>query len=154
MVTLWVNGIVEEPKPEEKKDAKKAGEDQQAPPAKKDEPKDKAAKTDEKPQGAKKEEKKRRKPAKPKLKEPTAKLIFGKRDKDLLYVRREMGGTKADFAVPESLLPQADPRPARLSRPDAAVVHAGPGDEVDLHPRRRDLGGRKGNEGQGRRRPG
>src|SRR5207249_2389951 len=42
----------------------------------------------------------------PKLKEPTAKLVFGKRDKDVLYVRREQGGTKADFAVPESLLPK------------------------------------------------
>jgi uncharacterized ParB-like nuclease family protein len=103
VVTLWVNGIVEEPKPEEKKDAKKAGEEQQKPPEKKDEPKDKAAKKDEKP-AEKKDEKKE--PARPKMKEPTAKLIFGKRDKDLLYVRREMGGTKADFAVPESLLPK------------------------------------------------
>src|SRR5439155_23847532 len=50
----------------------------------------------------KKEEPK--KPAKPKMKEPTVKLTFGKRDKDLLYVRRTAGTTKTDLAVPESLL--------------------------------------------------
>jgi hypothetical protein len=129
VVTLWMNGIIEEqPKKEtaaaaaETKAKPKAagGEEQQPPAPKKDEPKDKdkAAKpadqavpkpadTKEQKPAEKKEEKKE--PAKPKLKEPTVKLIFGKRDKDVLYVRREMGGTKADFAVPESLL-------ARLSR--------------------------------------
>jgi hypothetical protein len=105
VVTLWVNGIVEEPKPEEKKDAKQGGEAQQAPPAKKDTVSDSSQKHSQPPESkdAKKEEKKE--PAKPKLKEPTAKLTFGKRDKDLLYVRREINGAKADFAVPESLLP-------------------------------------------------
>ena len=61
VVTLWDKGIIEEPKSEEKKDAKKAGEEQQKPPEKKDEPKDKTAKKDEKPAEktpAKKEEKK------------------------------------------------------------------------------------------------
>jgi hypothetical protein len=38
------------------------------------------------------------------MKEPTVKLIFGKRDKDLLYVRRVVGSAKTDLAVPESLL--------------------------------------------------
>jgi hypothetical protein len=103
VVTLWDNGIIEEAKPTDKKDEKKAGEEQQKPPEKKDEPKDKAAKKDDKP-AEKKDEKKE--PARPKMKDPTAKLVFGKRDKDLLFVRREMGGAKADFAVPESLLPK------------------------------------------------
>ncbi|HEX4590651.1 MAG TPA: DUF4340 domain-containing protein, partial [Gemmataceae bacterium] len=110
VVTVWVNGI-EQPKPEEKKDTK-GGEAQQAPPPKSAEPNDKAAEPPEPKDKAakppeKKDEKKEEKkePAKPKLKQPTATLTFGKRDKDLLYVRREMGGTKADFAVPEALLP-------------------------------------------------
>jgi hypothetical protein len=109
VVTLWVNGIAEEPKKEEKKDEKKSGEEQQPPPAKKDDAKDKAPKPEEKKDAkpdTKKDEKKEepKPPAKPKLKDATVKLIFGKRDKDLLYVRREQGGTKADFAVPESLM--------------------------------------------------
>ncbi len=105
VVTLWVNGIVEEPKPEEKKD-KKPGEEQQKPPEKKDEPKDKAAKKDLGALTQPRSPQEKKEPARPKLKEPAVKLIFGKRDKDLLYVRREMGGTKGDFAVPESLLPK------------------------------------------------
>jgi hypothetical protein len=97
VVTVWIDGI-DEPKPE-KKDDKTLGEEQQAPPAKKEEPKDKAAPAKEEKKDEKKE------PAKLKMKAPTATLTFGKRDKDLLYVRREMSGTKSDFAVPESLLP-------------------------------------------------
>src|SRR5262249_48880840 len=63
-------------------------------------------KKDAKPELLKAEKKEDKKlPVPPKLKEPTAKLVFGKRDKDLLYVRREMGSVKSDFAVPESLLP-------------------------------------------------
>ena len=114
-MTVWINGIVEEPKPADKKDEnkpekkadKKGGEAQQKPPEKKDAAKDTAAKADQKPP-AKKDEKKEEKKAaaKPTLKAPTIKLFFGKRDKDLLYVRREMDGKKADFAVPESLLPK------------------------------------------------
>jgi hypothetical protein len=110
VVTLWVSGIVEEPKKDEKKGEKASSEEeQQAPPAKDKagEPKDKTAKPPEKPAEKKYEKKEEKKePAKPKLKDPTAKLTFGKRDKDLLYVRREMGGAKADYAVPESLLPK------------------------------------------------
>jgi hypothetical protein len=103
VVTVWDKGIVEEAKPEEKKDDKKGGEQQQKPPEKKDD----VPKKDEKP-AEKKDEKKEesKKPTAPKLKDPAAKLIFGKRDKDLLYVRREIGTAKADFAVPESLLPK------------------------------------------------
>jgi hypothetical protein len=120
VVTLWVNGIVEEPKKDEKKEENKGGEEQQVPPAKagdkaanppekKDEPKDKSTKPAEKKDDAAKPAERKEEPkgpAKPKLKDATAKLIFGKRDKDLLYVRREQGGTKADFAVAESLLPK------------------------------------------------
>jgi hypothetical protein len=117
VVTLWVNGIVPEPKPEDEKEAAKKGGEEQQPPPDKASPKDKSPLVEKKDlkveptkdmkSEPKKDEKKEKKkePAPPKLKEPTAKLIFGKRDKDLLYVRREMGGTKADFAVPESLLP-------------------------------------------------
>lgn len=75
-LTLWLGGILPDEKKEEKKDEKaKAGE--KAAPAP---------------------------PAKPKLSEPTARLLIGKRDKDLLYVRRltkdKVGKeTKADFAI-------------------------------------------------------
>jgi hypothetical protein len=98
VVTVWIDGI-DEPKPEKKVDSK-IGEEQQAPPAKKDEPKDKAAPPVKE---EKKEEKKE--PPKLKMKPPTATLTFGRRQADVVYVRREMGGTKADFAVPESVLP-------------------------------------------------
>ena len=103
------------------------------PPAKKDEPKDKAAsrrtrktaKPAERPKEPKKDEKKEepKEPAKPKLKEPAAKLIFGKRDKDLLYVRREHGRDEGRLRGARIAAGQAHPRPARLPRPDAAVVH-------------------------------
>jgi hypothetical protein len=93
-VTLWVNGIVpEEKKPEEKKDEGKDKAKDAKPEEKKDGDRGKDA---AKPQAAKE-------PAKPKMKEPTVKLVFGKRDKDLLYVRRLSGGTKADLAVPAIL---------------------------------------------------
>ncbi len=98
-MTVWVGGILpEEKKPEEKKPEEKKAEE------KKD-----AGKAEGKAEGKaaeKKDEKKEEPKAapKPKMKEPTVKLIFGKRDKDLLYVRRIAGNTKADLAVPESLL--------------------------------------------------
>ena len=38
------------------------------------------------------------------MKDPTAKLIFGKTDKDLLYVRRVVNGVSTDLAVAESML--------------------------------------------------
>jgi hypothetical protein len=135
VVTVWVNGIVSESKPgAQKETAKKGGEEQQAPPdkaAQKDKaPAPAADKKDAKPeppkadkQEDKKDEKKEQAP--PKLKDPTVKLIFGKRDKDLLYVRREIGGAKADFAVPESLLPLLTR--ARLDYLDQTIPSFTPG---------------------------
>jgi Domain of unknown function (DUF4340) len=112
-VTVWVGGIVPEEKKDEKKDDKKdaakdnakdeAKDKDKAKDAAKDKDKAKAESKDAKPD-EKKEEKKEPTVAKPKMKEPTVKLLFGKRDKDLLYVRRITGGTKTDLAVPESLL--------------------------------------------------
>jgi hypothetical protein len=85
-ITIWVGGVQPEEKKEEKKDeAKDKGKD-----AGKEAPKPEA-----KPAAT---------PSKPKMKEPTARLILGKRDKDLLYVRRIVGTTKTDVAVPETLL--------------------------------------------------
>lgn len=104
-VTIWVGGIVPEEKKEEKKDeAKDKAKDEPKDKAKdtakdKDNSKD-AAKADTKP-----EEKKEPTIKKPNMQaEPTVKLLFGKRDKDLLYVRRIAGKTTADLAVPDSLL--------------------------------------------------
>lgn len=83
IVTIWVNGIIEEPKKDDSKGK------------------------DGKPEDKKDDKKDEKKPmTRPKLKDFTAKLIFGKRDKDLLYVRREMGGVKTDLAVSESLWPK------------------------------------------------
>ncbi|MBX7105551.1 MAG: DUF4340 domain-containing protein [Gemmataceae bacterium] len=85
-LTLYVAGIVPEEKKEEKKE-----------PAK-DKEKDKA----------KAEEPKKDAPTKPKMKEPAARLIVGRRDKDLLYVRRivrdkDGKDVATDFAVSETL---------------------------------------------------
>jgi hypothetical protein len=38
------------------------------------------------------------------MKEPSAKLIFGKTDKDLLFVRRVVNGVSTDLAIAESML--------------------------------------------------
>jgi Domain of unknown function (DUF4340) len=113
-LSLYVGGIIPEEKKEEKKDeakdkdAKKDESKDKA--AKEDEAKDKEGKKDELKDKAKTEEPKKEPaaPAKPKMKEPTARLIFGKRDKDLLFVRRivkDKDGkeTKSDFAVSETL---------------------------------------------------
>ncbi|HTK77574.1 MAG TPA: DUF4340 domain-containing protein [Gemmataceae bacterium] len=102
-VSIWVNGIVPEEKKEEKKDEKKDEAKDKA----KDESKDKAKDKDKdkSKDAANPEEKKEPTIKKPKMQaEPTVKLLFGKRDKDLLYVRRIAGTTKADMAVPDSLL--------------------------------------------------
>lgn len=110
-LSLYVGGIIPEEKEEKKaeskdKDAKK--EESKDKDAKKDETKD--TKKDEPKDKAKAEEPKKEPAAatKPKMKEPTARLIFGKRDKDLLFVRRiikDKDGkeTKDDFAVSETL---------------------------------------------------
>ncbi len=101
VVTAWIGGIVpEEKKPEEKKDDKKPEEKAKTEGKAKADDKGKAAepKKDEKKPEEKKE------PAKPKMKEPTVKLVFGKRDKDLLYVQRQAGSTKTNLAVDPSML--------------------------------------------------
>jgi len=97
-LTLYVGGVIADEKKEEKKEpAKDEKKD-----ANKAETKDKPAEPKaEKPAG----------PARPKMKEPAARLLFGRRDKDLLYVRRiakDKDGkeTKADFAVSESIWPK------------------------------------------------
>jgi hypothetical protein len=84
VVSLWVDGLKKE---EEKKDEKKD--------AKPDEKKDKPE--------AKKD-------AEPELKDPkpTVKLTFGKKDNNLVYVRRESGSDKAVVAVPATLLGKVD----------------------------------------------
>src|SRR6202035_5787143 len=48
--------------------------------------------------------------AEPKLKDtkPTVKLTFGKKDNNVVYVRREVGSDKALVAVPATLLAKAD----------------------------------------------
>lgn len=71
----------------------------------------KEEKKDEKP-GEKKEEKKPVE-AEPKLKDPkpTVKLTFGRKDGNLVYVRRETASGKAVLAVPDSLLAKVDQGP-------------------------------------------
>jgi hypothetical protein len=94
VVSLWVEGIKKEDKKEEKKD-------KQADDPKKEEDKDKAEK--EKKDAAK-EEKKDADP-RPKLEEkPTVQLEFGKKDKDVVYVKRKAGGQEVRLAVAETLL--------------------------------------------------
>lgn len=105
-LTLYVGGVIPDDKKEEKKDDAKD--------KKKDEPKDKA-KDDTKEKGkdeAKDKAAEPAKPSKPKMKEPSARLIVGKRDKDLLYLRRivkDKDGkeSKTDFAVSETLWAKA-----------------------------------------------
>lgn len=93
-LSLYVGGIIPEEKKEEKKDEAKDKDKS------KEESKDKAKAEEPKKEPAP--------PAKPKMKEPTTRLIIGKRDKDLLFVRRitkDKDGkeTKNDFAVSETL---------------------------------------------------
>jgi hypothetical protein len=98
VVSLWSDGLkkeekpAEEPKKDEAKDAAKTDE------AKKDGDKKEPAKDDKKPvsqQPAVKDPK------------PTIKLTFGKRDKDLVYVKREAGADVARLAVPATVLDRA-----------------------------------------------
>jgi hypothetical protein len=95
VLSLWVDGIKkDEKKEEEKKDD-----------AAKDEKKDAKAET-------KKDEKKEEKKdpnAEPKLKEdkPTVRFYFGRKDKDLVYVKREAGGETQRVAVPAGLFDKA-----------------------------------------------
>lgn len=103
-LSIYVGGIL----PEEKKDDKKAEAKDKG--EKKSNGKDAEPTSDAAKDKAKTDEPKKEPagPAKPKMKEPTVRLIFGKRDKDLLFVRRitkDKDGkeTKSDFAVSESL---------------------------------------------------
>jgi hypothetical protein len=86
VVSLWTDGLAKE---DQKKDETKD--------AKLDEKKDKA-------------EPKKDANAEPKLKDakPTVKLTFGKKDNNVLYVRREAGSDKSLLAVPATLLAKAD----------------------------------------------
>jgi hypothetical protein len=75
-------------------------------------------KEDAKKEEAKKEEKKDPS-AEPSLKDdkPAVKLLFGKRDKDLVYIRREVGNEVTRLAVPATLLDKAaESKLAYLSR--------------------------------------
>lgn len=84
VLSIWTDGI----KKEEKKD-------ETAKDAKKDDKKEDAKKDEKKDQGVElslKDEK------------PTVKLVFGKKDKDVVYVRREAGSEVSRLAVPTTLL--------------------------------------------------
>jgi Domain of unknown function (DUF4340) len=98
VISLWTDGVKKEDKPAD--DAKKEDEKD---PAKKDE-----AKKDGEKKDANKDAKQ---PAsqQPALKDPkpTIKLTFGKRDKDLVYVKREMGSDVARLEIPGSVLDRA-----------------------------------------------
>src|SRR5262249_17735604 len=95
VVSFWVEGQKQEEKkePEKKEGDKKEDEKKEAKPAEKD------AKKDEKSD----EKKEPTKPTGP----PTVKLAFGKKDRDLVYVLREMGKDRVRAAVPEALLAKA-----------------------------------------------
>jgi hypothetical protein len=103
-ISLWVDGIKKEEKKDEKlKDEKnEVKQDGKAKDEKKDE------KKDAKPEEAKKEEKKDLSDE-PTLKEekPTVKLAFGKREKDVVYVRREVASETTRLTVPATLLDKA-----------------------------------------------
>ncbi len=109
VVSLWVDGI--------KKDEKKEGPANEE---KKEEKKDE--KKDAKLDAAKKDEKKEEKKdasAEPALKDakPTVKLAFGRRERDLVYVRREAGTEVVRAAIPANLLDKvSEGRLAYLSR--------------------------------------
>lgn len=95
VVKIWVDGIKKE---EKKEDAK--------PDEKKDE-KDKDKKKDDRKKDDKKEDKKDPN-AEPKLKDekPTVTLTFGKEEKGVVYVKREMGKDVVKMGVPTSLFDQ------------------------------------------------
>jgi Domain of unknown function (DUF4340) len=98
VISLWTDGVKKEETPgedakkEDEKDGSKKGE------AKKDGDKKDAAKDDKKPASQM-----------PQLKDPkpTVKLTFGKRDKDLVFVKREIGSEVARMAVPGTVLDRA-----------------------------------------------
>src|SRR5262249_30033617 len=111
-ISIWVDGIKKEEKKTEKKDDKTTEEKKES----KDEKNDDKVKDDKKEgkpidekKDAKADEKKEEKKepvAEPTLKEekPTIKLVFGKKEKDLVFVRREVGSETTRAAVPSTLL--------------------------------------------------
>src|SRR5262249_11314313 len=105
-ISIWVEGIKKEEKKEEKKDEKVA--------EKKDDKKDTTTedKKDQK-KDEKAEAKKEPETTEPKLKsdQPTVKLVFGKRDNGVVYVRLETGSDKTRLAVPDTLLTRASEGP-------------------------------------------
>ncbi|HXG10436.1 MAG TPA: DUF4340 domain-containing protein [Gemmataceae bacterium] len=97
VVSFWVESQKKEP---EKKEADKKSDEKKEADKKEPEKKDaKDAKAADK--DVTKEEKKA--PAKPEG-PPTVRLVFGKKDKDIVYVLREMGKDKLRAAVAEALL--------------------------------------------------
>lgn len=88
VVTLWTDSIKKPKKDEDKKDEAKdeAGKDEKKDESKKEEPKDPNA--DPLPKDAK----------------PAVTLFFGKKDKDVVYVRRQAEGETMRLAVPASIL--------------------------------------------------
>jgi hypothetical protein len=105
VVSLWVEGLKKEEKKENDKD-KDEKKDEKAKDEKKEPSKESKAK-DEKKDGQKEQAKKEeKKDLEPSLKDekPTVKLSFGKKDKDVVYVRREVGSESTRLAVPASLL--------------------------------------------------
>ncbi len=109
VLSVWVDGVKkEEKKPEPKDERKDAAKDEKAKDEKKAEPKDEKAndeKKDAKAADQKKEEKKDT-IAEPALKDekPTVKLAFGRKDKDVVYVKREVGSDVTRLALPAGLL--------------------------------------------------
>lgn len=108
-ISAWVDAIVkDEPKKEEpKKDEPKKEE------PKKDGDKKEPEKKDEKKEEPKKEEAKKDPDAEPKLKsdKPKVRLVFGKREGEVVYVRREEGETQTRLAVPATLLDKINAGP-------------------------------------------
>jgi hypothetical protein len=97
-VSLWLEGIKKEEKKEEKIDETK-NEKTKEPEKSKESDKNKD----------KKEEPKKTAQAEPALKDekPTVRLVFGKKEKDVVYVRREEGKEVARLAVPATLVDKA-----------------------------------------------
>lgn len=107
-VTLYVGGVIPEAKKDENKDATKGDKKAESTDPSKAKAQDKAA---DAPKSPEPKGETPTGPTRPKMKEPSAKLVFGRRDKDLLYVRRITKGTdgketKADFAVSETIWPK------------------------------------------------
>ncbi len=109
-LSIWVEGIKKEEKKEETKDDKKTEKAAEKKDEKKDDKADikKDAKKDDKADVKKESE-----ATEPKLKtdQPTVKLVFGKRENGVVYVRRELGSDKSRLAVPDTLLTKVSEGP-------------------------------------------